>query len=138
MDINNGNCMKKILTLCASILFALAIHAGEYKDITVKELKADLAAKKVVLLDANGSETWAEGHIPGAIDFAATKDKLATVLPKDKDALVVAYCGGPKCKAYEAAARAAEKLGYTNIRHLTAGISGWKEAGEKTEPAKKG
>jgi rhodanese-related sulfurtransferase len=59
------------------------------------------------------------------------------VLPKDKNALVVAYCGGPKCKAYEAAAKAAEKLGYTNIKHLTAGISGWKDAGEKTETAKK-
>jgi rhodanese-related sulfurtransferase len=119
-------------------LFAAAVHAGEYKEITVKELKADIAAKKVTLLDANGSETWAEGHIPGAIDFTASKSKLASVLPKDKSALVVAYCGGPKCKAYQAAAQAAEKLGYTNIRHLTAGISGWKEAGEKTEPAKKG
>ena len=130
--------MKKLLTLCATALIATLVYAGEYKEITIKELKADLAAKKVTLLDANGSETWAEGHIPGAIDFAANQDKLAKVLPKDKDALVVAYCGGPKCKAYQAAARAAEKLGYTNIRHLTAGISGWKEAGEKTEPGKKG
>ena len=130
--------MKKILTLCAAALLATAVYAGEYKEITIKELKADLAARKVTLLDANGSETWAEGHIPGAIDFAASQDKLASVLPKDKGALVVAYCGGPKCKAYQAAARAAEKLGYTNIRHLTAGISGWKDAGEKTEPAKKG
>ncbi len=130
--------MKKILTLCAAALFATAAYAGEYKEITIKELKADLAAKKVALLDANGSETWTEGHIPGAIDFAANQDKLASVLPKDKGALVVAYCGGPKCKAYQAAARAAEKLGYTNIRHLTAGISGWKDAGEKTEPGRKG
>jgi rhodanese-related sulfurtransferase len=129
--------MKKIITFCASALFATALYAGEYKDITIKELKADIAAKKVTLLDANGTETWTEGHIPGAIDFSANQKKLASVLPKDKNALVVAYCGGPKCKAYEAAARAAEKLGYTNIRHLTAGISGWKDAGEKTEAEKK-
>ena len=130
--------MKKLIAFCAAALIATAVHAGEYKEITIKELKADLAAKKVTLLDANGSETWAEGHIPGAIDFAASNDKLAKLLPKNKNALVVAYCGGPKCKAYQAAAQAAEKLGYTNIRHLTAGISGWKDAGEKTEPGKKG
>src|SRR5712691_4740254 len=130
--------MKKLLTFSAAALFATALYAGEYKEITIKELKADLAAKKVTLLDANGTETWAEGHIPGAIDFAANQKKLASVLPKDKGALLVAYCGGPKCKAYEAAAKAAEKLGYTNIRHLTAGISGWKDAGEKTEPGKNG
>jgi rhodanese-related sulfurtransferase len=129
--------MKKILIACATTLLATALYAGEYKEITIKELKADLAAKKVTLLDANGSESWTEGHIPGAVDFAASKDKLSSVLPKDKSALVVAYCGGPKCKAYEAAAKAAEKLGYTNIRHLTAGISGWKDAGEKTEAARK-
>lgn len=128
--------MKKLLIFCATAAFATALYAGEFKEITIKELKADIAAKKVTLLDANGSDTYAEGHIPGAIDFTATKN-LATVLPKDKTALVVAYCGGPKCKAYEAAAKAAEKLGYKNIKHLTAGISGWKDAGEKMETAKK-
>jgi rhodanese-related sulfurtransferase len=40
--------------------------------------------------------------------------------------------------AYQAAAKAAKKLGYTNIKHLSAGISGWKEAGEKTEKSEKG
>jgi rhodanese-related sulfurtransferase len=129
--------MKKILTFCAAALVAAVTYAGEYKEITIDELKSDLAAKKVTLLDANGTETWTEGHIPGAIDFAANQKKLASLLPKDKHALVVAYCGGPKCKAYEAAAKAAEKLGYTNIRHLTAGISGWKDAGEKTEAGSK-
>jgi rhodanese-related sulfurtransferase len=60
------------------------------------------------------------------------------VLPKDKNALIVAYCGNPKCTAYQAAAKAAKKLGYKNIKHLSAGISGWKEAGEKTEKGEKG
>ena len=103
-------------------------------EITIPELKSAISAKQVVLLDANGTETWSKGHIPGAIDFTAAKDNLANVLPKDKNALVVAYCGGPKCQAYQAAAKAAEKLGYKNVKHLTAGISGWQEAGEKTEP----
>lgn len=75
--------MKKLLTLCATALFAVAVHAGEYKEITVRELKADTAAKKVTLLDANGSETWTEGRLPGAIDFSASSGKLTKLLPKD-------------------------------------------------------
>jgi rhodanese-related sulfurtransferase len=58
------------------------------------------------------------------------------VLPADKAALVVAYCGSPKCGAYKKAANAAVQLGYTNVKHFSGGISGWKSAGEPTEAAK--
>jgi rhodanese-related sulfurtransferase len=81
----------------------------------------------------NGSESYEKGHIPTAIDFDAAEAKLKETLPADKDALIVAYCGGPKCSAYRQAANAAQKLGYKNVKHLSAGISGWKEAGEKTQ-----
>jgi rhodanese-related sulfurtransferase len=127
--------MKKLLTLCAVALFAGSVYAGHYPDITIDDLKAAMASKSVTLLDANGSDSYKEGHIPGAIDFSSTKGKLAKVLPKDKGALIVAYCGGPQCQAYESAAKAAEKLGYTNVKHLRAGISGWHDAGEKMEKA---
>jgi rhodanese-related sulfurtransferase len=125
--------MKRILIPAVAGLLVVSAYAGQYPAITIPELKTAISAKTVVLLDANGTDKWTKGHIPGAIDFSAAQDKLASVLPKDKSALVVAYCGGPKCRAYEAAAKAAEKLGYTNVKHLTAGISGWNEAGEKTE-----
>jgi rhodanese-related sulfurtransferase len=125
--------MKRLLLSAAAALLTLSAYAAHYPEITIPDLKAAISAKKVVLLDANGTDTWSKGHIPGAIDFNAAKTSLGSVLPKDKNALVVAYCGGPKCRAYEAAAKAAEKLGYTNVKHLTAGISGWQDAGEKTE-----
>jgi rhodanese-related sulfurtransferase len=125
--------MKRLFIAAAAALVALSVYAAEFPEITIPELKSAISEKKVVLLDANGTDTYSKGHIPGAINFDTTKGKLAGVLPKDKHALVVAYCGGPKCRAYEAAAKAAEKLGYTNVKHLTAGISGWKEAGEKSE-----
>jgi rhodanese-related sulfurtransferase len=125
--------MKRFIIPAAAALLAVSLYAGQYPEITIPELKTAISANKVVLLDANGTDKWAKGHIPGAIDFTTAKEKLATVLPKDKGALVVAYCGGPKCRAYEAAAKAAEKLGYTNVKHLTAGISGWHDAGEKMD-----
>ncbi|HEY0456141.1 MAG TPA: rhodanese-like domain-containing protein [Verrucomicrobiae bacterium] len=125
--------MKKLLVTFCSLILAASVYAAEYGDITIKDLKKAIASKKVILLDANGTESWQKQHIPGALNFESAEDTLAKVLPKDKSALIVAYCGGPKCKAYQAAAKAAEKLGYKNIKHLSAGISGWLEAGEKTE-----
>lgn len=125
--------MKKVITLCAAALLAGSLYAAHYPDITISELKGAITSKSVTLLDANGTDSFKEGHIPGAINFEANKAALAKVLPKDKHALIVAYCGGPQCQAYQAAAKAAEKLGYTNVKHLAAGISGWHDAGEKME-----
>lgn len=125
--------MKALLAVLAVALAATVAQAAESSDISIADLKAAIAAKTVTVLDANGSDSWQAGHVPGAIDFAAQKDKLASLLPQDKGALIVAYCGGPKCGAYKAAASAAKKLGYTNVKHLSAGISGWKQAGEAVE-----
>lgn len=124
--------MKKAILLAAALLLNVAAQAGPYPNITIDQLKSALAAKQVTLLDVNGSASWKAGHIPGALDYAASKARLASLLPKDKNALIVAYCGGPYCGAYAAAAKAAKDLGYTNVRHLSDGISGWKAAGEKT------
>jgi len=104
-------------------------------DISLADLKQAVADKTVVLLDCNGTKCYACGHIPGAIDFETAKADIAKVLPADKSALVVAYCGGPKCMAYKAGSEAATKLGYTNVKHFSGGISGWKDAGEKCEAA---
>jgi rhodanese-related sulfurtransferase len=125
--------MKKALLACAFALVSFAVSASNYPDIKINDLKSALGSKNVVVIDVNGSDSYKEGHIPGALNYDTVKDKLATVLPKDKHALVVAYCGGPKCNAYQAAAKAAKELGYKNVKHLSAGISGWRAAGEKTE-----
>jgi hypothetical protein len=125
--------MNKYLLLAASLLFTLNAFAGSFPDISLTDLKADIAAKKVTLLDVNGPVSYANGHIPGAIDYTAHTADLAKVLPADKSALVVAYCGNEHCGAYARAAEAASKLGYTNIQHFKPGIAGWKSAGEPTE-----
>src|SRR5580658_5809256 len=106
-------------------LFAAAARAGEqYPEISIADLKAAIENKSVTLIDANGTESYRDGHIPGAINFETDGPNLEKILPKDKTALVVAYCGGPQCMAYTAAAAKAVAMGYTNVKHLTAGISG--------------
>jgi rhodanese-related sulfurtransferase len=125
--------MKKLLILLAIVCSAVIVRAGEYPDISITELKTAIKDKSAVIIDVNGSDSYKAGHIPGAVDFETQQAALAKILPADKNALVVAYCGGPQCNAYTAAAKAAKALGYTNVKHLSAGISGWKEAGAPLE-----
>ena|SRR5688572_29866706 len=129
--------MKKVIAFFASVVIAASVFAGEFADVSIKEVKALTETKKAVIIDVNGTESYNKGHVPGALNYAAIKNDLASVLPKDKDALIVAYCGNPKCQAYQSAAKAATKLGYKNVKHMSAGIAGWKEAGEKTEKGEK-
>lgn len=130
--------MKKLLmTLVAALVAFTGIsRADEYPDISIGDLKKAIADKKVTVIDVNGTGSYNKGHVPTAINYETSKDKLASLLPKEKDALVVAYCGGPSCSAYTQAAKAAKELGYTNVKHLSVGISGWTEAKEKTEAGK--
>ena len=125
--------MKKILTLLTATFVLASAYAGEFADISLTEVKALTESKTAVIIDVNGSDSYKEGHVPTALNFAAIEDKLAASLPADKNTLIVAYCGNPKCPAYLRAAKAVKKLGYTNVKHMAEGISGWKSAGLKTE-----
>jgi rhodanese-related sulfurtransferase len=125
--------MKSFLSLLCLALLSLKAFAGTYPDISLQDLKSDIAAKKVTLLDVNGPVSYANGHIPGAIDYTAHTADLAKVLPADKSSLIVAYCGNEHCGAYARAAEAASTLGYSNVMHFKPGIAGWKAAGEATE-----
>lgn len=125
--------MKKLSAVVVAMALAAAAFAGEYKEISIKEVRALVDAKKGVIIDVNGSESYKKGHVPGALNYETVKNSLLSTLPEDKNTTIVAYCGGPKCRAYEAAAKAASELGYKNVRHFVAGISGWKEAGQPIE-----
>ena len=134
---SNSDPMKKFLALLATVAVSLSAYAGEFADISITDVNKLAESKSAVIIDANGPGSYStKGHVPGALDFNAIKDKLAASLPADKNALIVAYCGNPQCGAYLRAAKAAQKLGYTNIMHMAAGIDGWNEAGMKTESGK--
>ena len=125
--------MKKFLTLLAISLISINAFAGAYPDISLTDLKSAIAEKKVTLLSVQAPASYANGHIPGAIDFTSHTADLAKFLPADKSSLIVAYCGNEYCPAYAYAAEAAARLGYTNVQHFKPGIAGWKAAGEPTQ-----
>ena len=129
--------MKKLLALVAFFYSSFAAASPLASMVTSQELDKLIATKVAVIVDANSKETYDKGHIPGAISYSKNEKNFISMLPADKSTLIVAYCGNPKCTAWEFPAKAAQKAGYTNIKHYEPGIQGWVKEGKKVETAKK-
>jgi rhodanese-related sulfurtransferase len=72
---------------------------------------------------------YAKGHVPGAIAMPNSQfDKHLDVLPTDKEAEVIFYCGGYHCPLSVKSANKAMELGYTNVKVFQAGYPAWKAA----------
>ena len=113
------------LPILALMLMANVATANEFGDISVADLHTAIHDKAVTIIDVNGTDSFTQAHVPTAIDYAVVQEQLADHLPADKASLIVAYCSGPRCGAYKRAATEAAELGYTNVKHMSAGISGW-------------
>jgi rhodanese-related sulfurtransferase len=81
----------------------------------------------VMIIDARPKRAkYDKGHIPMAVSIPDTYfDKMTDQLPQDKNALLIFYCGGVKCKLSHKSAWKAEKLGYTNVKVFANGFPGY-------------
>ncbi|MBN8246537.1 MAG: rhodanese-like domain-containing protein [Verrucomicrobia bacterium] len=105
------NTLKKSLALLTGLLFAAAAIAGEFPDVSIAEVKAVAGTGKATIIDVNGTDSYNSGHVPGALNFDTIEADFAKALPADKNALIIAYCGNPRCTAYQAAAKVIEIAG---------------------------
>ena len=95
------------------------------KTISPDELQQ---ASGIMIFDVNSPQSWRTAHVPGAVHFRSEAD-----LPADKSTALVFYCANWLCRKAPFAANRARSLGYTNVRVLSTGISGWLSAGLPTE-----
>jgi rhodanese-related sulfurtransferase len=124
--------MKTITLLSFVMLSSAPAFADEgFTLIHSQQLAQDMKAGAVVF-DANGAETrQKEGIIPGAkLLSSASAYDVAKEIAAPKTQEVVFYCGGPKCMASHTAASRAVKAGYSNVKVMADGITGWKAAGQ--------
>lgn len=120
------------LTVCTFALNASASDCksdANYAEVTKAELQKLVDQKAVFVVDVNSKESFDKTHVPGAIHFGSHENDFIKMLPAKKDALIVAYCGGPQCTAWRKAAIEACKAGYTRVKHFKGGIKGWVEKG---------
>jgi rhodanese-related sulfurtransferase len=101
------------------------------KGISPRELLASIQSGGITVLDLNGRQSWLKARVPGALSLAPDFD--AALLPADRAASLVFYCANPLCRKAPNAGKRAERLGYTNVRVMSAGITGWVGAGLPVE-----
>src|SRR5881392_634260 len=86
-----------------------------------------------VVVDVREQHEYDEGRLPGAVHVP--RGHLETRIEnavKDKDARVILYCQSGNRSAF-AANTLEHELGYTNVRHMTGGITLWKDRGFEVE-----
>jgi len=81
-----------------------------------------------VLLDVRGTEKYAAGHVPGAIDLAHRKIIGSKMAAYPDGTLFVVYCAGPHCNGAARAAVRLAKLGRP-VKVMPGGITGWLDEG---------
>jgi rhodanese-related sulfurtransferase len=96
----------------------------------VSDVHADLAAgiPGLVLVDSRSEDSWAQGHIPGALHLPTARiPELAPGLV-DPALTVVTYCWGPGCDGATRAALAFAQLGY-RVKEMLGGFEYWVREG---------
>jgi rhodanese-related sulfurtransferase len=102
---------------------------GNYSSVSVEWVKKQIDNNAdMVLIDSRPKrKKYDKGHIPTAVSIPDSQfDKLKDQLPKDKNKVLVFYCGGFKCKLSHKSAKKAIDLGYTNAKVYAAGYPAWK------------
>ncbi|MFE9452951.1 rhodanese-like domain-containing protein [Streptomyces sp. NPDC006739] len=104
---------------------SLSFHAD------VSDVAAALAAggdPGFVLLDPRSTESWDQGHVPGAVHLptALIREQAGQLL--DPAVPVVTYCWGPGCNGATRAALALAELGY-RVKEMLGGFEYWAREG---------
>ena len=111
---------------------------SEFRLLSTDQMKTMIDEKDkmgFLLIDARSNDEFQEAHIPGAINIPENRvEESRSLLPLDKNALIVFYCNGPKCGRSKKAAIKAYALGYRNILVYNDGFPIWEEKGYKIIP----
>lgn len=94
------------------------------KTISPDGLHQMMQVQPVTVIDVNARMSWMKAHVPGALHLDPA-DYSASDLPPDKESNLVFYCSNLLCRKAPHAARRAKKMGYGNVKVMSAGISGW-------------
>ena len=104
---------------------------GTYTDVTPAEAKA-LIDENPDLIIIDVSPAYAEGHLPGAVNYYLGDGSLDAAIPMlDKNATYLVYC-----HVDSVAIQGAQKLvdaGFKNVYRLAGNYSAWVDAGYPIE-----
>ena len=90
-----------------------------------------------VLLDVRSPASFAEGHVPGAVNLPHGKIIESKLAAWPMGTIFVTYCGGPHCNGAARGALRLAELGRP-VKIMAGGVTGWLDEGfelEVAEPA---
>lgn len=108
---------------------SLAFHAD------VSDVAAALAADGdpgFAVIDTRSTESWDQGHIPGALHLPTAQIPGQADRLLDTSVPVVTYCWGPGCNGATRAALALAQLGY-QVKEMLGGFEYWVREGFEFE-----
>jgi rhodanese-related sulfurtransferase len=96
------------------------------REVTPQQVAADRGSR--TLIDVRERNEFEEGHVPGAVHLSKGYIELQIEdrVP-GKGTPITLYCAGGTRSLL--AARALHELGYTDVRSMSGGFNGWKQAG---------
>jgi rhodanese-related sulfurtransferase len=120
--------------------------ADPIPEISTANLKAALADKSAVVLDARPFAEYAVSHIPGArsvpgkpglpaAQYTADAAEIVRTVP-DRTRVLVLYCNGPYCGRSKRFGAELQNAGYKNVRRYQLGIPTWRALGGVTQVEK--
>lgn len=124
----------------ATMKFMKDYQAGGYKLVSTEDLNKWVGEKKdMIIVDTMPADSFAKGHIPGAVNAElpktgmsdATDEQKAAflkILGTDKNKTIVVYCGFVGCARSDVGAVLAVKEGFTNVYRVPGGSIAWGEA----------
>ena len=99
------------------------------QETTVTEIQERrLAGEQFHLVDVREESEWMRGRIPDSIHLSkgVIERDIEKTIPSTEEEVVL-YCGGGFRSAL--AADILQQMGYSNVKSMDGGISGWVEAG---------
>jgi rhodanese-related sulfurtransferase len=91
-------------------------------------------APDFVLLDVRGPASYAQGHVPGALNLPHGKIVESRLAAWPADTLFVVYCAGPHCNGASRAAVRLARFGRP-VKLMIGGLTGWIDEGFATAAA---
>ena len=97
----------------------------------------DILKKKIdegsdfVLIDVLGERSYAQRHLPGAINIPGGSENFVAEVEKvvsDKSKEIIVYCSSFSCQASPAAAGKLADAGFTNVVDFEGGLADWEDA----------
>lgn len=116
--------LLSVLLVCGlAAFFVLLPRLNKGSRVSAREAKALIEAGDCLLLDVREAGEYAGGHIPGAVNLPLERIKAGeSLLPPDKDGLILVYCLTGRRAAR--AVKALTALGYTRVKNM-GGIMNW-------------